>query len=274
MRKRIIIRALLGLLLIAFIAGFAVGWWFRVREIAIPLGLPRPVTLAVMSDTHLGSYDSAETAQRAVREVMKRRPDAILLLGDYVSNREAISSIPSVLAGLRAPLGVYAVLGNHDHWADAGAVRAALASAGIQVLLNRSVVIRKGRTRLALVGIDDLWTGKVNWKSAWRRVPKGVPVVLLSHNPDAALHPEGERAALIVSGHTHGGKILLPQWVLRVLRKYTDISPVPATRYGERHLYGLMREKWGWVYITSGTVTGFSPPRWYTRPEVAILRLR
>jgi len=274
MRKRTIFRALLGLLLAAFIAGFAVGWWFRVREIAIPLGLPQPVKLAVMSDIHLGAYDSRETTQRAVRETMKRGPDVVVLVGDFVTNREAISAIPSALEGLRAPLGVYAVLGNHDHWADASGVRAALASAGVHVLLNRSVVVRKGRTRLALVGIDDLWSGKVNWKSAWRQVPKGVPAVLLSHNPEAALHPEGQRAALIVSGHTHAGKILLPRWLLRVLRKYTDFSPVPATRYGERHLYGLVREKWGWVYITSGVVTGFAPPRWYTRPEVAILELR
>jgi predicted MPP superfamily phosphohydrolase len=274
MRKRTIFRALFALLLAIFIAGFAVGWWFRVRELAIPLGLPQPIKLAVMSDIHLGSYDSRTSAQRAVREAMKRRPDAVVLVGDFVSNREAISAIPSALEGLRAPLGVYAVLGNHDHWADAKAARAALASAGAHVLVNRSVVLRKGRTRLALVGIDDLWTGKVNWASAWRHVPKDVPAVLLSHNPDAALHPEGQRAALIISGHTHAGKILLPRWLLRVLRKYTDFSPVPATRYGEQHLYGLVREKWGWVYITSGVVSGLSPPRWFTRPEVAILDLR
>ena len=273
-RRRITLRPVIGLLLAVIAAGFITGWWLRVRTVQIPIGLPTPVRLGVMSDIHVGSFASEGMALRAVTEMMKQRPDAIVLVGDFVAGEAGIPRIAPVLARLYAPLGVYAVLGNHDHWADARAVREALESAGVRVLVNDSVVLRKGRTRLALVGIDDLWAGKVNWRAAWRRAPAGVRVVLLSHNPEAALHPQGQRAALILSGHTHGGKILLPQWLLPILRKHTDFSPVPATRYGEQHLYGLVRERWGWVYITSGVTAGFSPPRWFTRPEVAVVELR
>ena len=242
--------------------------------VEIPLGLPTPVRLGIMSDIHVGHFGGQGTARRAVTQLMRQRPDAIVLIGDFVASKAGIPRIAPALAGLHAPLGVYAVLGNHDHWADARGVRAALEAMGIRVLVNDSVVLRRGRTRLALVGIDDLWAGRVDWRAAWRRVPKGIPAVLLSHNPDAALNPQGRRAALILSGHTHGGKVWLPRWLLSLMRKYAGFTPVPATRYGEQHLYGLVRERWGWVYITSGVAAGFSPPRWYVRPEVAVVELR
>jgi hypothetical protein len=203
---------------------------------------------------------------------MAQRPDAIVLVGDFVSGRAGIPEIPSVVAALHAPLGVYAVLGNHDHWADAPAVEAALESAGVRVLVNDSVVVRKGKARLALVGIDDLWAGSVDWDAAWRDVPKRTPVVLLSHNPDAATYEQGQRAALIIAGHTHAGKFRLPRFVHRALIRLTGRGLIPATAYGSAHPYGLMREQWGWVYITSGVTCG-APPRWYTRPEVAVLEL-
>lgn len=274
-RKRItLFRAVVALVLAVFVGGFVVGWRFRVREVDIPLGLSEPVRVAVMSDIHLGSRGSAGMTERAVAEAMRRRPDLVVLVGDFVAGKWGLASIPSALKGLHAPLGVYAVLGNHDHWADGEEVRAQLAAAGVRVLVNDNVILRKGGTRLPLVGIDDLWTGHVDWERAWRGVPRGLPAILLSHNPQAAAYPAGQRASLILSGHTHGGKIRLPRWMLPLLRRYAHFTPIPHTTYGERHPYGLVREKWGWVYITSGVATGYSPPRWYTRPELAVLELR
>jgi len=277
-RRRAIARVAAALVLAAVAAGFVTGSWFRVRRLAVAVGLPAPVRLAVMSDLHLGARGrGAGMARRAVREAMAQRPDAIVLVGDFVSGQAGIPEIPSVVAALHAPLGVYAVLGNHDHWADAPAVEAALESAGVRVLVNDSVVVRKGKARLALVGIDDLWAGSVDWDAAWRDVPKRTPVVLLSHNPEAAAQVGQvsnlpHRAALIVSGHTHAGKFRLPRFVHRALIRLTGRGLIPATAYGSAHPYGLMREKWGWVYITSGVTCG-APPRWYTRPEVALVEL-
>ncbi|UCH36341.1 MAG: metallophosphoesterase family protein [Armatimonadota bacterium] len=274
-RRLITFRSVAALAFVVFLVGFAYGFRFRVRTVRVPAGLPTPVRLVVMSDLHLGALGIGEgTAMRAVAEARRLRPDAIVMVGDLVSSRRAIPDLPAILGGLQASLGVYAVLGNHDHWADAQGVRAALESAGIKVLVNDSATVRKGKTRLAFVGIDDLWAGAVNWDAAWRSVPADVPAVLLSHNPEAAVHPEGQRATLIVSGHTHAGKIRLPRFVLPALERLTGVTPIPATTYGVRHPYGLVREPWGWVYVTSGVAAGASPPRWFTRPEVAVLDLR
>ena len=262
-------------LLVALGMGFVVGRRLAVRRIDVPLGLREPVRLAVLSDFHLGARESgADMSRRALSEAAACRPDAILLAGDFVASQAGIARIPGVFHGIRAPLGVYAVLGNHDHWSGSRAVEAALQSSGVHVLMNQGVELRKGRARLALVGVDDVWTGRFRWAAAWRGVPRGVPVVLLSHNPDAALTPAGQRAALIASGHTHGGTIRMPWLVYRISRRLTGFGLISHSKYGTRHPYGLMREKWGWVYVTSGVTPGCAPPRWYTRPEVAVVEVR
>jgi hypothetical protein len=168
---------------------------------------------------------------------------------------------------------VYAVQGNHEHWTDAKAVRRELEADGIRMLVNENVRLRKGKTQLALVAIDDLWAGRADWSAAYRGLPEHTPVVLVSHNPDAALHGEGQRAALIVSGHTHGGLVGPARPLLRWINRVTGHGLPPGTSYGRSHLSGLFREPWGWVYVTSGVTPGFDPPRWFMRPEVAVLEL-
>jgi hypothetical protein len=273
-RKRIARRIVFIILLPFLVAGFVVGRQLRVNHVPVPIGIPTPLRIAVLGDFHMSAAGIGKgMAIEAVQQAMRQRPDAIILLGDYVSGRAGIPNVPTVFKGMHAPLGVYAVLGNHEHWTDAKAVRRALESIGIRVLVNDNVVLRKGKTRLALVGIDDLWAGKVDWQAAFRDVPGNLPMVLVSHNPDAALYPHGRRAALIVSGHTHGGLIgpLRPVW--RVINRLTGHGFPPGTHYGRSHLSGLFREPWGWVYVTSGVTPGFSPPRWFTRPEVVVLEL-
>jgi len=101
-----------------------------------------------------------------------------------------------------------------------------------------------------------------------------VPAVLLSHNPDAAIRSEGQRARLILCGHTHAGKIRLPVALHRLLAREVRGGLIPHSEYGRTHIYGLFHERWGWVYVTSGAGAGFAPPRWWTRPEVAMVELR
>lgn len=272
--KRTIRWALVAVLVAVIIAGSVTGQWFVVSEVRLPAHLPTPVRIAVISDFHLAGAEFGKgPAQQAALEAVRQKPDVIVLLGDFVAGPAAINQIPSVFASLHAPQGVFAVLGNHDNWAGAKAVKQALTDAGIRVLVNQNVIIRKGRTRLALVGIDDLWTGNVDWAAAWRGVPKGVPAVVLSHNPDAALHREGQRAMLIISGHTHAGKYWVPTFVHRAVARISKRGFISASRYGSAHPYGLVRERWGWIYITSGVSRGYFPPRWFTRPEVAVIEL-
>ncbi len=273
--RRRALQAVTLLLVIIFCIGFLVGNRFVVNKTTVPLGLPTPVRVAVLSDTHISAGEEGrEWGRMAIATAMREKPDVILLLGDFVVHRNGVQYVGALVAGVHAPLGVYAVLGNHDHWEGADAIAAQLESEGIQVLTNRHVVIQKGKTRLALVGIDDLWSGSPDWQAAFRGVPKDVPVLLMSHNPDAAIHPEGQRAALIVSGHTHGGQVWMPSIIRRGMHRFAGTGWPPASSYGRAHPYGLMRERWGWSYVTSGVVRRFTLPRWFTEAEAAVLELQ
>lgn len=266
----------LGLLLALFVlSGFIVPFSLRLNRVTIPLGLPDPVRVAVLGDFHISGPDrGGRAARRALLLAERQKPEAIFLVGDFISGRKGLPYLAPVLQDIKAPLGVYAVLGNHDHWADAAGVKKQLQAAGIRVLDNENIILQRGKSRFALAGIDDLWSGKVLWEKALQGVPENLPLLLLSHNPDAALFPQGRRAKLIISGHTHGGHIFLPRFLHRVLARLTGYYFPPASAYGRAHPYGLVKESWGWVYITSGVTSGYAPPRWFTRPEVAVLELK
>jgi predicted MPP superfamily phosphohydrolase len=263
---------LVGLL----VAGVAVGRWTRVRVATIPAPVSEPVRIAVLADIHLsdGGF-GVEQARYCLEQARRHHADLIVLVGDFVSTRAGVEALPDALRDAHAPLGVYAVLGNHDHWVDATQVKQRLHQVGIQVLENRNLQLRKGATRLVLVGVDDLWSGRPDWQRAFAGVPASdrVPVILLSHNPDAALHPAHKRAFLILSGHTHGGQVWVPVWLNRLLIRLFGRGVTPKTRYGGQHPYGLTRQNNTWVYITSGVTVGRAVPRWFTRPEIALIEL-
>ncbi|HID05613.1 MAG TPA: metallophosphoesterase [Armatimonadetes bacterium] len=244
--------------------GIAVGNRIAVRNITVPIGVGASIRIATLSDIHIRRADSSiNHARRAIQMVRASAPDVVCLLGDYVTGCAGIAHLESVLVTLRAPLGVYAVLGNHDHWADAEGVAKALRRAGIQVLNNANIAIAKDNVQFYLVGIDDLWSGKPDWDAAFANVPADAVIILLSHNPDAILTEYAKRARLVLSGHTHAGQVaFIGAWF------------IPASRYGRKHPHGLYREGETFIYITSGVTTGASSPRWFTRPEVAIVEVK
>lgn len=252
-------------------------WWgnrIEVAHIHVPVeGAGEPFRMAVLSDIHIGAGGKGmEVWRGAIALVEQQQPDAILLLGDYVTSHVGIPALKEALSGIHAPLGVYAVLGNHDHWAGSKAVVRILEAQGIQMLTNRAVTLRKGNSELWLVGIDDLWSGKPDWQKAFRHVPRGAPVVLLSHNPDAALSHYRERANLIVSGHTHGGQMWLP--LARVLAPVAGVTLIPHSEYGSRYPHGLRQEGRTWVYVTKGVTAGNRLPRWFNAREVVLIEIR
>lgn len=266
----------LGLLGVALIlAGFVVGRWTRVRGVAVPAPVAEPVRIAVLGDFHLVDEASLRHARVCLETAMAQQPDVILLVGDYVHTHHGLPYLKRALQGVRAPLGVYAVLGNHDHWSGKDAVMRALQESGVIVLGEANRTVRKGDTRLTLVGIYDLLCHKPHWEQAFRGVPAKPdhPVILLSHNPDAVLSPYRDRTTLILSGHTHAGQIWAPTTAHRAMQRLFGRSYIPKTRYGTAHPYGLYREGETYIYITSGVTHGRAVPRWYTRPEVSIIEL-
>jgi hypothetical protein len=169
----------------------------------------RPLRLAFMSDLHAGPTTHPSLLDESFATLASLDADLVLLGGDYVFlHAEYIDQIEHRLAGIRPPLGVYAVMGNHDLWADDTAIAAALSRAGARVLVNERVDLPAPFEHVVLAGLDDPWTG----------LPPPRPIfpaddrarIILAHAPEAMLHLGEEPFELAVCGHTHGGHIALP----------------------------------------------------------------
>lgn len=266
---------MLKLLIIAIpsliiIFGFFYGFLTRIKLIRVQLPEASGFRIAAASDFHLavgriGVYQAINCLKLAIR----CEPDAVLLLGDIVSGKGGISHIKLVFSRINVP--IYAVPGNHDHWAGLAAVSKALEDVGVKLLINDSVVLKKGNREIAIVGIDDIWSGKPDWERAFANISEDIPIILLSHNPDAALHPCHNRVSLILSGHTHGGFWLMPFQIRQLIWRITGIKFIPRTEYGWRFPYGLRKVGDTFVYITSGVTKGHVIPRWFTKPEIVVI---
>ena len=263
--------------IVAAAAAAALAWagWIEPRRLVTvrrTLELPRwppaldGVRLGLLSDIHGGApHAGAKSITRAVERLNDEAPDVVLLLGDYIDahplwgGRLPPEDIARALGDLRAPLGVFAVLGNHD-WKQAGdAMWRALTGAGIEVLENRSA--RAGDFHVA--GLADLRLRRPDLPTALAGIPPDAPVILLSHDPDVFPYVP-DRVALTLSGHLHGGQVAIP-----VLRR-----PALPSRYGERYARGHVVEDDRHLYVSSGFGTSGLPLRLLAPPEVVILELR
>jgi predicted MPP superfamily phosphohydrolase len=242
----------------------------------IPLvGLPKELEglrVGVLSDFHAGAFTTKEDIEHAVRMVNEEKPDLIALLGDYVDgayshspkNVEKGSYVFEALSSLKAPLGVCAVLGNHDHWTDADLIRVKLSKLPVVILNNQCVQLGNG---IAVAGVDDFWEGPSDALRALRNIEPESVVLMLSHNPDVNIQLRGDRLVrLVISGHTHGGQIRVP---------FINWAPWVPCSMKYRGSSGLIREtERRWTFITKGIGTFFVPIRLACPPDVAILRLR
>jgi uncharacterized protein len=274
--QRRILRAFAALLIV----GAALAIWafvvepdrlvVRREEIALPTRDLDGLRVALLADLHAGAphVDDAKVAA-VVAAINAERPDVVLLLGDYViqgvvgGTFMAPERIAAHLGALRAPLGVWAVLGNHDHWLDGGRVTRALTAAGIRVLENEAARVDRGGRSLWLAGIDDLWTARPDVDRALAMVADDGPVLLFTHNPD--LFPRvPARVALTLAGHTHGGQVDLPL-----------LGPlVVPSDHGARYADGHVVEDGRHLFVSHGVGTSILPVRFRVPPEIVVLTLR
>lgn len=226
--------------------------------------------VAVLADLHVGSpWNGLDKLDRIVDVTLAAAPDLVLLAGDYVihgvvgGDFTPPEAIARGLGRLRAPLGVHAVLGNHDWWLDGPRVRAALESSGIRVLENESAPLGAGHCRFRLVGISDLWAGEPDIDAALAGVAEDEPVIAFTHNPDlfVDLPP---RIALTIAGHTHGGQVDLP-----ILGR-----PIVPSRFGQRFAAAHVVEAGRHLFVSTGLGTSILPVRLRVPPEVSVLTLR
>lgn len=215
--------------------------------------------VAQLSDIHHGLYLPLRTVERAVEATNALGADMIALTGDFVTfSRDYVGPMARALSRLSAPLGVFAVLGNHDYRAGAELVARELRRSGIQVLRNSHAVLRRGLERLWLIGVNDLWYD-CDLKRALRGVPRQSPKILLSHNPLIIGQAAGLGLDLVLSGHTHGGQVRLP--VLGSVyrrRRYTN---------GWDRLHDTQ------IYVCRGLGKSIVPFRIGCPPEIAVLQL-
>ena len=241
----------------------------RVTSLEIPLKRLPPgfdeLSILQLTDLHRGAWVSETYLQRALKRGQLLSPDLIVLTGDYVSNSKYSESVARSLEGIDAPLGVYAVLGNHDHWAkDTERVVRALEEAGITMLTNKNVSFERGGKRLWLAGIDDIWAGEPDLDKALGDIPAGEPVILLCHEPDYAPDAAKRGVVLQISGHSHGGQVRLP-----------GMKPV-LPRYGRTYPIGLLQveDMDTYVYVCGGLGVVFPPIRFRVPPQVSVMTLR
>lgn len=214
--------------------------------------------------------------------------DVIVLLGDYVSGMRLVTRYVDaaewapVLGRLAAPLGTYAILGNHDWWEDAAAqtrghgptiAGEALTRAGIRVLENDALPLRVGGEEIWLAGLGDQIAfvpsqkrhnrpdiGVDDLPATLAKIPEGAPAILLAHEPDIFPHVPA-RIALTLSGHTHGGQVRL-----------FGYAPLVPSRYGDRFGYGHVREQ-GDLVISGGLGMSIAPIRIGVTPEIVVVEL-
>lgn len=225
--------------------------------------------VAVISDIHADDWFVDQKKLRAIVERTNQlQPDLIVIAGDYivstgwVQTRVEPEVFAATLKDLRAPLGVYSVLGNHDWWYDGDKVRAALEQNGIKVLEDEVVQLNARGTSLWLIGLSDLWTRKPKIEESVSMVPVDQPSIALTHNPD--IFPElPQRVQLLLAGHTHGGQVRFP----------LIGSVVESSRFGERYGGGHIFENNHDLFVTTGIGTSIIPVRFGVPPEIVLLTL-
>ncbi len=239
----------------------------------------RGLKIALLTDLHVGApHMSLGRLRNVVGRVNEEAPDLVIITGDFViggpqdegGERGGVAGgtfvepepLAEELKHLRAPLGVYAVLGNHDWWFDGERVARALGGAGLKVLENEAVRIERDGRGFWLGGVADLWTRRPDVEGTLRQVNTDDPVILFTHNPDIFPNVPA-RVALTVAGHTHGGQVNLP-----FLGR-----PVVPSKFGQRYAFGHVVEGGRHLFVSGGVGTSIIPVRFRVPPEIVILKL-
>jgi len=286
-RRKLLISggALLGSVAAAASYGIVIEPGFRLRIVRWPIAHPDwpasmpPLRIAVLTDIHaMHPWMPVPRIERIVEAANDLRPDLIVLLGDYVAGMSSyrtgtvsIADWTAALRPLRAPHGVHAVLGNHDWWVDPRGVRLGLEKVGIRVLENDAVKLQAGGRRFWLAGLGDQLAKRVGGRfvgvddlggTVAQTMGDDDPVVLMAHEPDIFVKVP-PRITLTLSGHTHGGQVLLP-FIGR---------PVVPSKYGERFAYGHIVEGGRHLLVSSGLGLSGLPIRVGVPPEIALITL-
>ncbi len=265
-RRKILKRAAFGTLAAGAAWSFGTSHLLDLSRITMTLpGLPpalSPLHVAFAADFHLGPALSEKRMRYVCARLNSLSPDLILLGGDYIAqSADYWPTAVACLSNLSAPLGVFAVPGNHDYWDGVTDFSPRLEAVGITRLVNASVPLGPLDAPLYLVGLDDPWGGPPIPEKAFAAVPSGTPALVLVHSPDVSFEIPPSRASLILAGHTHGWQVYVP-FVTRFFIP-PDIANFRA---------GFYATNAGPMYVTRGIGTTTSRLRLFSRPEIVLFQ--
>lgn len=251
-------------------AGFIEPKWYEITRINLSFErLPNAfhgLKLVHFSDTHIGHYFNLEDLERLVNLINQEKADMICFTGDLFDARitEDAAATGKLLASIEAPLGKWAVLGNHDKWIGRNETLPILEAGGFQTLLNSYQTISNKSQSIQLAGVEDRLTGKPNIVKTLKGSNPQMFTLLLSHCPDYADEAAKHPVDLQLSGHTHGGQIRLPV-----------AGAILTPPQGRRYVMGLYEvpDSSMLVYTNRGIGTTTLPLRFLCRPEITVITL-
>jgi uncharacterized protein len=243
--------------------------WFRVVERQVRItGLdPRldGLRIAQLSDLHVGTLTPKSWGLAWSRAANRRAPDLAVVTGDMVtSGTDYHEDVADVVGALRAKLGVFVCMGNHDYFGEGEPLISMLRERGARVLRNEGVVIDRGGATLWLAAIDDTWTRRDDLARALSDRPPGATTVLLAHDPVRFDQAAEAGVELVLSGHTHGGQIAVPFFS----------RAIGLANLAHRYRVGFYPRGRSTLYVNPGLGTTGPPMRLGVAPEVTILVLR
>ena len=228
------------------------------------------IRIAQISDIHMGGWMNAEHLQTVVDLVVTQKPDLVLLTGDFLighgfdaDSEQAVRDLITILTPLAASFPSLAILGNHDYWTNPEAVRKLLRSCNIMDLTNTVFTMTRGAEKLHLCGVDDIWEGDARLDKVLGQIADDGAAILLAHEPDFAdTSAATGRFDLQVSGHSHGGQVVIP-----------FIGPPILPYLGRKYPSGLYQVGKMYQYTSRGVGMARLPIRFNCPPEITLFTL-
>jgi predicted MPP superfamily phosphohydrolase len=223
-----------------------------------------------ISDIHMGGWMNLERLRRVTDLIMAQKPDVLLITGDFLIGYEfddaaeqAIEDLVEALSHLAASIPTFAVLGNHDYWTSVKAVRQMLRAAGITELTNRVFTLSRDGEHLHFCGVDDVWEGNARLEDVIAELSEDGASILLAHEPDFAdISAATGRFDLQLSGHSHGGQVVLP-----------FVGPPRLPYLGRKYPSGLYKVGEMFQYTNRGVGMARLPIRINCPPEITLFVL-